>query len=125
MNKLDSLLQSVGLLNEAYFLYYEEIDWFTRAGTSLRRCIAADAHVYHREGGSIGSPNWRQATPSLVADFHIFRSKHLFMRTYHPESMLGCYLSSCLEVGKRILRGQFRNARVVLSVLLGDTTLRT
>lgn len=120
-----SLLQSVGLLNEEYFLYYEEIDWFTRAARScFRCCIAADAHVYHREGGSIGSPSWRQSRPSLVADFHIFRSKHLFMRKYHPESMLWCYLSSYLEVGKRILRGQFQNARVVLSVLLGATSLR-
>jgi hypothetical protein len=38
--------------------------------------------------------------------------------------MLWCYLSSYLEVGKRILRGQFQNARVVLSVLLGATSLR-
>lgn len=118
------LLQTVGLLNEDYFLYYEEIDWFTRAGKELRPCIAADAHIYHREGGSIGSPNWRQATPSLLADFHIFRSKHLFMRKYHPENGVWSYSSSLKEVGKRILRGQFRNALVVMSVLLGATSFR-
>ncbi len=119
-----SLLERVGLLNEDYFLYYEEIDWFTRAGESSRPCIAADAHVYHREGGSIGSPNWRQATPSLLADFHIFRSKHLFMSRYHRANLLWCYLHSCREIGKRILRGQFGNAFVVLSVLLGATSFR-
>jgi len=118
------LLESVGLLNEDYFLYYEEIDWFTRAGESFRPCIAVDAHVYHREGGSIGSPSWRQAKPSLVADFHIFRSKHLFMRKYHPGNLAWCYLSSYLEIGKRIMRGQFGNARVVLSVLFGAKTFR-
>jgi len=118
------LLQSVGLLNEDYFLYYEEIDWFTRAGLSSRPCIAADAHIYHREGGSIGSPSWRQATPSLLADFHIFRSKHLFMRKYHRGNLLWCYLHSYIEVGKRVMRGQFRNALVVLSVLLGATSFR-
>jgi len=118
------LLQSVGLLNEDYFLYYEEIDWFTRAGVASRPCIAADAHIYHREGGSIGSPSWRQATPSLLADFHIFRSKHLFMRKYHRGNLLWCYLHSYIEVGKRVMRGQFRNALVVLSVLLGATSFR-
>jgi len=118
------LLESVGLLNEDYFLYYEEIDWFARAGVSFRPCIAVDAHVYHREGGSIGSPSWRQAKPSLVADFHIFRSKHLFMRKYHPGNLAWCYLSSYLEIGKRIMRGQFGNARVVLSVLFGAKTFR-
>jgi GT2 family glycosyltransferase len=118
------VLEQVGLLNEEYFLYYEEIDWFTRAGKSFSRCIAEDAHVYHREGGSIGSPSWSQSKPSLVADYHIFRSKHLFMRKYHPESMLWCRLSSCLEVGKRVVRGQFQNAWVVLSVLLGMRSSR-
>lgn len=118
------LLETVGLLNEDYFLYYEEIDWFTRAGPAVSCCIAADARVYHREGGSIGSPSWRETTPSLTADFHIFRSKHRFMSRHHPDSLFFCYLSSCLEVGKRILRGQLRNAGVVLSVLFGATSLK-
>lgn len=118
------LLQSVGLLNEDYFLYYEEIDWFTRAGAASGPCIAADAHIYHREGGSIGSPSWRQATPSLLADFHIFRSKHLFMRKYNRDKLFWCYLHSYIEVGKRVMRGQLRNAFVVISVLLGATSFR-
>ncbi|MBT4520815.1 MAG: glycosyltransferase family 2 protein [Halieaceae bacterium] len=119
-----SLLERVGLLSEDYFLYYEEIDWFTRANLPFRICIAEDAHIYHREGGSIGSPTWQREKPSLVADFHIFRSKHLFMHKYHPGNLVWCYLSSCLEVGKRIIRGHFGNARVVLSVLFGATSLR-
>ena len=118
------LLESVGLLNEDYFLYYEEIDWFTRAGTASRPCIAADAHVYHREGGSIGSPSMLRAKPSLLADFHIFRSKHLFMRKYHAGNLFWCYLHSCREIGKRLMLGQFKNALVVLSVILGATSFR-
>jgi len=117
-------LHRFGSFDEGYFLYYEEIDWFTRAGESSGPCIAVDAHVYHREGGSIGSPNWRQARPSLLADFHIFRSKHLFMQKYHRTNLLWCYLHSCREVAKRVIRGQFRNAFVVLSVLLGATSFR-
>ncbi len=117
------LLETVGLLNDDYFLYYEEIDWFTRAGTSVKRCVADDARVYHREGGSIGSPSLRERTPSKTADFHIFRSKHLFMRRFHPQNLMPCYLSTALEAAKRVARGQFRNARVVLSVLFGAGTM--
>jgi GT2 family glycosyltransferase len=116
------LLERVGLLNDDYFLYYEEIDWFTRAGASVRRCVAADARVYHREGGSIGSPSWRESTPSQTADLHIFRSKHLFMRRFHPQNLVPCYLSTAIEAAKRVARGQFRNALVVLSVLFGATS---
>jgi GT2 family glycosyltransferase len=117
------LLETVGLLNDDYFLYYEEIDWFTRAGPQVKRCVAPDARVYHREGGSIGSPSLRERTPSKTADFHIFRSKHLFMRRFHPQNLLACYLSTAGEAAKRVVRGQFRNARVVLSVLLGAGSL--
>ncbi len=116
------LLESVGLLNDDYFLYYEEIDWFTRAGANVKRCVAADARIYHREGGSIGSPSWREKTPSRTADFHIFRSKHLFMRRFHRQHLLSCYFSTAVEAAKRVARGQFRNAAVVLSVLFGAAT---
>ncbi|MFT7266357.1 MAG: GT2 family glycosyltransferase [Halioglobus sp.] len=119
-----SLLKSVGLFNEDYFLYYEEIDWFTRAGHCVSPCVAEDAHVYHREGRSIGSPSWKQTTPSLLADFHIFKSKHLFMRKHHRGNLPRCYLYSFVAVLKRIMRGQFRNALVVLSALFGATSFR-
>jgi len=115
-----ALLERVGLLNDEYFLYYEEIDWFTRAGPEVKRLIAPDGRIYHREGGSIGSPSERQSKPSLTADFHIFRSKHLFMRKFHRANLWGCYLSTGKEAVKRIVRGQFSNARVVLRVLMGD-----
>ena len=49
-------LVSVGLMSEDYFLYYEEIDWFTRAAGRYELCVAEDARLYHREGAAIGSP---------------------------------------------------------------------
>ena len=61
----------------------------------------------------------RRPVPSLVADFHIFRSKHLFMRSFHPGNMLFCYASTGVAVIKRLLRGQFSNARAVLSAVAG------
>jgi GT2 family glycosyltransferase len=112
-------LKMNGLMNEEFFLYYEEIDWFTRAGNSFDICIAADARVYHREGGSIGSPALRRARPSLLADFHIFRSKHLFMRKYYRIFLPVCYCHTILEAFKRLARGQFQNALTVLSVVMG------
>lgn len=45
----------VGLLDERYFFYFEDLDWslrFTEAGYRLR--FVADAHVYHRVAVSTG-----------------------------------------------------------------------
>lgn len=47
-------LETVGLLAEDYFLYYEELDWACRAKNHFRLGYAPDSIVYHMEGGSSG-----------------------------------------------------------------------
>jgi len=115
-------LESVGLMSEDYFLYYEEIDWFTRAAGRYRLLIARDAHLYHREGSSIGSRTLDRA-PSTLSDFHMFRSRLIYMRKYCLRFLALCYAGSWMEVGKRLLRGQYRNAWTVGRVLLGRPTV--
>lgn len=111
-------LETTGLMCEDYFLYYEEIDWFTRAEGMYPLCIAEDARLYHREGATIGSKNIRRSASSL-SDFYMFRSRLTFMKKYYRKHLGLCYLSSLLEVSKRLARGQFHNAWTVLTVLLG------
>ncbi len=111
-------LETVGLMGEDYFLYYEEIDWFTRAGGRYRLRIAPDARLYHREGRSIGSRSYSRAA-STLSDFHMFRSRLIYMRKHQLRFLAMCYVDSWLAVAKRLLRGQFRNAWTVGSVLLG------
>lgn len=109
-------LEEVGLMDEDYFLYYEEIDWFTRAGGRFPPCIAADAHLYHREGRAIGSAAWRRRA-SAFADFHLYRSRFLFMRKHAPLRLPLCYLAAVLEAGKGLLRGQIANARAMFMAM--------
>lgn len=111
-------LETVGLMNEDYFLYYEEIDWFTRAAGRFAICIAGDARLYHREGASIGSKSLHSPA-SALAEFHMYRSRMIYMRKYHPASLLLCYAHSWIAVAKKALQGQFRNAATVAAVLLG------
>lgn len=110
-------LEGVGLMNEDYFLYYEEIDWFTRAAGRFDLLVAGEAHLYHREGGSIGSRSWRSG-PSLLSDLHMFRSRLQFMRRYYPKNIAHCLFSNWCDVAKRILKGQWRNAAVIARVNL-------
>lgn len=48
-------LETVGLLDEGYFLYCEEQDWAYRAANRFDLAYARDALVWHREGAST---NW-------------------------------------------------------------------
>jgi GT2 family glycosyltransferase len=112
-----AFLEEVGLMSEDYFLYYEEIDWFTRAADRFDLLVAPDAHLYHREGGSIGSRSWHRP-PSLLSDRQMFRSRMIYVARHAPQAQLRCAVANWMDVGKRLLRGQFRNALAVSEVLL-------
>jgi GT2 family glycosyltransferase len=56
-----SFIEKIGYLNEDYFLYYEEIDWATRARGQFTLTYAPQSIVYHKEGATIGT------TKSLVS----------------------------------------------------------
>lgn len=50
------VLRDVGVINEEYFMYWEDVDWSTRArkkGYKLR--ISDTGYIYHKEGASIKS----------------------------------------------------------------------
>ena len=113
-----AFLEQVGLMSEDYFLYYEEIDWFTRNAGRFPIVIAEEARLYHREGSAIGSPGWQRAA-SRLSDQHMYRSRLIFMRKYHRRWLPLCYLAALGEVAKRVLKGHLGSARVILGELAG------
>ncbi|RMF44039.1 MAG: glycosyltransferase, partial [Deltaproteobacteria bacterium] len=59
-------VREVGLMNEGYFLYFEELDWALR-GKRFRLAYAPESRVYHRVGASVGSSS-HPARKSDVSD---------------------------------------------------------
>ncbi len=49
-----SCLETAGLMDEGYFLYFEELDWAARLPPDFRLGYAPGSVVYHHEGGSSG-----------------------------------------------------------------------
>lgn len=71
-------VQSVGPLDERYFLYSEEVDWCLRAKEKRWRLVyAPDATVWHKEGGSVGAK-------SLLSDYYGVRSSLLLIEKFYP-----------------------------------------
>ncbi|MCN4144651.1 MAG: glycosyltransferase family 2 protein [Thiohalomonas sp.] len=117
-----SFLQEIGLMEESYFLYYEEIDWCIRNNDKYKLCYAPDAKVYHKEGSSIGSPTGERPS-SILSDFYLFRNKLKLTKRYFPEALLTTYLSTFLQVINRMRRGQWDKAKLILKILFGKNTL--
>lgn len=50
------VLKEVGLMDESYFMYWEDVDWSTRTRNKGYKLRVADyGYIYHKEGASIHS----------------------------------------------------------------------
>ncbi|HMN79313.1 MAG TPA: glycosyltransferase family 2 protein [Burkholderiaceae bacterium] len=107
-------LQQVGLLDERYFLYYEELDWAFRGGRRFALGYAPQARVFHREGATAGTS---PTGGSPLSVFHLHRSKLLFCRRHLPRYRLPTIVvASAWQSLKFLLR---RRPALALSTLRG------
>ncbi len=113
-----SFLEQIGLMEESYFLYYEEMDWAIRAEGKFKLAIALESVVYHKEGSAIGSASMQEpASPS--ADFYLTRAKLRFMARHFVAKLPVAYLCSMLQVLNRFRRGQWQTGAAMLRAILG------
>lgn len=120
-----SVLETVGLLNDGYFLYCEEIDWAIR----LKRLMpgatlgyAPDSLVYHKEGASTGAAYQAKKTYRFFSDYFFITSRIKFSRRFFPSRRLSVQASMLLVAAKRLRHGQFKSALVALCCLCGINT---
>ena len=112
-------LEDIGVMEERYFLYYEEIDWAVRSRSKYPLRVALDSIVYHKEGSSIGSASFDSA-PSPFSEFCKVRAKLWFTAKFYPLAYISCYLFSAAQALNRLRQGYPENAKVICKVLLGN-----
>ena len=74
-------LTRIGLMDERYFLYFEDLDWGIRAKHQGKIGYADDSIVLHDGGTTIGSAMTRQQQ-SPLAIYLDFRNRLLFVRSH-------------------------------------------
>ncbi len=111
-------LDDVGLMDERYFLYYEEIDWVIRAHNRYSLEFAPDSIVYHKEGASTGT------TRSYFADFYIVQSRIAFTRRHFPYALPTVYLGLVCMLFNRIRRNQWDRVALILRMAAGASRCR-
>jgi GT2 family glycosyltransferase len=114
-------LEDVGLLNEEYFLYGEELDWSIRAkrkGYALG--IALDSVVYHKEGASINSNSKDLSNYSLLSDFYIVTNRIKLARKYFPATLFSVYITTFILILKRVIKGKYAHAQMISKILIGQ-----
>jgi len=111
-------LRVIGLMNEEYFLYFEEQDWAARARGRFTLAYAPDSIVYHKEGASTAGQSRSPETRSALSDYYSIRSRILFTRNYFPWSLPTVYLGLVGVFFNRLLRRQWGRLGMILRLAL-------
>ncbi len=111
-------LEEVGLMEESYFLYYEEADWAVRAKGRYQMVYADDAVVYHKEGASIGSSHQREKR-SPLSSFFLVRSRLRFTKKFFPWALPSVFAYSALVAFRAFTEGRREQAQAMFCALRG------
>jgi GT2 family glycosyltransferase len=104
-------IREVGLLEEDYFLYYEEIDWALRGQHKFTLAYAPDSHVFHKSGAS----SWK-VMPLFTTNLY-YRNRLRFVSRFFPERLRAAKLGLAVDLLRHTLRGRWGHARIVASTL--------
>jgi GT2 family glycosyltransferase len=108
---------SVGLLEEDYFLYGEEIDWALRARDRFRLAYAPTSHVFHKSGATS-----TKVMPLLTAKYY-YRNRIRIVGRFFPGRLGAAKRGLALDLVRHSLRGRWGLMRIVASVLLDSRSL--
>lgn len=102
-------VNSVGLLDESYFLYREETDWcieMRKNGWRLLYC--PESIVWHKEGHSVGFK-------SALHDYYAVRNMLYLIQKHYPEHMTSAFIASFWRAAApKLFRLQFGRLRYVI-----------
>jgi GT2 family glycosyltransferase len=110
----DKFLDQVGLLEECYFLFFEELDWMTRARPTFHFGYSPASVVYHKVGASIGSAITRTSR-SVLSDFYQARNRLVFTKRHYPWFFPLVLAAVGMSALQRLVIGRPKNAGAIMS----------
>lgn len=96
-------LEQVGLMDDSFFLYFEEIDYCRRGRHLFDLGYAPDSLVLHKEGGTTGG---HRDQISWLADFYNLRNRLRVTWRHFPYAMPTILAGLCMTALNRVRRGQ-------------------
>jgi len=101
------VLESLGLFDEGFFMYWEDADYcFRLRRVGWRLAVAGGSKIWHKEQGSVGRK-------SALLDTYFNRSARLFFKKNAPIPFLSIWTGIALRIAKRAIVGDWKRARAV------------
>ncbi|UZE48031.1 glycosyltransferase family 2 protein [Rhodopseudomonas sp. P2A-2r] len=111
-----SCVEHIGLMDDAYFLFYEDIDWGVRA-KPLGLGYASNSVVGHKRGTTTGSSGTLKSVSGLSVYLE-HRNGIRFVRRHFPHTVWLRLAISCCYALRFLLAGSPRNFGFVISGLV-------
>lgn len=114
-------LATVGVMQEDYFLYFEEMDWAERGrrlDPTLGLAFAPNSIVYHKVGASAGTQR-----RSMLSLRYLTVNRLRFVKRFYAEQLPAARLSVAWEGVKALLKGRLAEARLMLGTALSPVKI--
>ena len=99
------VFERIGLLDEGYFMYWEDVEFCVRAKKAgFGIAVATDSLVLHKEGASIGSKSLRKTLIQNEAQTRFFRANT-------TSWLITLFINSFGRSVKSLLRGDIETAK--------------
>lgn len=109
-------VERIGLLDERFFLYWEDVDWGLRAQKAgLKNIILPHSHVWHKVSTSMGGMD------SPLRIYHKTRSHLLLARLHAPMTLNGLHMHFFRDIAWLLIKSagpyRIRKARSYIAAI--------
>ena len=109
-------LESVGLLDEQFFMYWEDADFcFRLRKAKWKLAVAGDSKIWHKGSASVGKN-------SVSLDEYFNASATQFFRRYAAVPFVPLWTGAGLRLAKRALNGDWQRIRAVWAGITHERT---
>jgi len=122
----NSFIKTVGLLNEDYFLFYEELDRETRLRKKNGRVKILNVFgVLHKQGKTTNAKNKGSNSKSEFIDLLLVKNRISFTKNYYKKH-IGVVIFSILTttILKRIIKGNIKRAIKIFNLVMKEIFLK-
>lgn len=113
---ITEFIDAVGLMDDSYFLYFEEMDWVERGRVhGFVPVVALNSKVRHKQGASTGSTGVR--SQSMLSEYYSVLNRLRFIRKFSPWRLPLVWLSLWLVLADRLLHSEWKRAAMVLRLM--------
>lgn len=111
-----AVIEKIGLLDERFFLYWEDVDWGLRAKESgFKNLVIPSARVWHKVSSSSGGMD------SLIRVYHRTRSHLLLAKLHAPKALPKLHIQFFRDIAWLLLKSndgnRFKKARAYTAAI--------